>query len=133
MTDQSSFAVRTLLQRIAGAWQAWRQQRAAAAELAACGTEADLIAHDLKMSRSELRGLAGMSHANDALLAERMISQGLDPVVISYTNSAVMQDLQRTCSYCRAKGRCARDLASDAGAVASYCPNEQTLKALRTA
>lgn len=133
MTDQTSYACRTLLQRIAESWQNWRRQRAATAELAACGSEADLIARDLQVSRADLAGLAGMSHADDALLAERMISQGLDPVVISYTNSAVMHDLQRTCSYCRAKGRCRRDLASDAGAVASYCPNEPTLKALRTA
>lgn len=133
MTDQTSFAARTLLQRIAESWGNWRRQRAATAELAACGSDADLIARDLQVSKADIAGLAGMSHADGALLAKRMISQGLDPVVISYANSAIIHDLQRTCSYCRAKNRCRLDLTSGADAIASYCPNEQTLQALRTA
>jgi hypothetical protein len=69
-----------------------------------------------------------------ALLDQQMKSLRLSPASIEKGNPAVMQNLQHSCSSCGLKSQCARDLASEhrASVVAEYCPNEQTLKVLRS-
>lgn len=67
------------------------------------------------------------------LLNERMKSFGLSPAAIEKSSPVVMQGLQHACASCALKARCRQDMTSErhAADVASYCPNEQTLQALR--
>jgi len=75
-----------------------------------------------------------MSEPRTALLDARMTSLELSAASVRESQPAVMQSLRRACSSCALKSRCARDLASTerAANVAAYCPNEPTLKSLRS-
>ena len=75
-----------------------------------------------------------MSETRPDLLDARMTSLGLSAASVGESQPALMQTLQRACSSCALKSRCARDLASTkrASSVAAYCPNEPTLKSLRS-
>ena len=125
-------AARTSLQAIASGWRRWRARRRAQAEIAALGAESGLIAHDLKLTGSELARLSRHPASSAVLLNTRMEALGLSPVSIANDNPAVMRDLQRACSFCELKSQCSRDLdfQDTAPAISAYCPNEQTLNAL---
>ena len=75
-----------------------------------------------------------MSETRPDLLGARITSLGLSAASVGESQPALMQTLQRACSSCALKSRCARDLASTkrASSVAAYCPNEPTLKSLRS-
>jgi len=105
-----------------------------ASELRCCGeTEIERIAKDLQMSPAELRAVARQGpHAADLLL-RRMAALDLDPAEVAEAGPQTFRDLQRTCSMCESKRRCARDLAHDSVADPAwkdYCPNAETLSAL---
>jgi hypothetical protein len=103
------------------------------ASLADCGDEeVEHMAHDLCMSTSELRELARKEPNSADLLLRRMASIDLDPKEVSLTQRATFQDLQRLCTRCRCRRRCARDLACEPNSPAwkDYCPNAGTLNVL---
>jgi hypothetical protein len=127
MTQQLTAALPSLVQTIAASWRIWRRRLAARAELTACGSEVEAIAHDLHMTVYELDHLAGLPPASAKLLPKRMQLRGVDPKKLSLP---VLNDMQRVCSNCSAKRRCSRDLKHNNAAVASYCPNEPTFQAL---
>jgi len=100
-------------------------------DLDRCGpAEAARIAHDLNVSRGELRVLA--SKWPDDLLSRRLKQVELDAAEIVHTEPEVVRDLQRVCTVCGSKRKCNHDLAnhpSDSAWV-KYCPNATTLGAL---
>src|SRR5262245_44885285 len=116
-------------------WRNWTQRSANARELDRCGeSEVAHLAHDLGISPSELRTLAGRWPDSVDLLGRRMKALGLDEPQAGQTEAEVLRDLQRVCGQCAAERRCKHDLDSDAQdrAWRDYCPNVATLDALRS-
>jgi hypothetical protein len=92
----------------------------------------DRMAHDIGVSASELHDLASRGPQSADLLCRRMEVLDLDQNEVAHTERATFQDLQRVCSMCDCKKRCARDLARnpDDPVWKDYCSNAQTLTAL---
>lgn len=112
---------RGLLVRLVRWWRNWKRARRNIAEL-------DWhIARDLAVSPAELRVLAGKWP--DDLLCRRLEQLDLDAPQVE---SQVMRDLERVCTLCGSKRRCAHDLAGDPSDSRwiEYCPNATTLSAL---
>ena len=125
---------RTLGEAFRAWWQNWKQKRNALAELERCGSELGHIARDVGVTPAELHVLAAKRPDAADLLYQRLAALKLDAREISVTEGAVLRDLQRLCTACQSKGRCARDLAHDSSAPdwQIYCPNADTLEALTT-
>ena len=88
------------------------------------------IARELNVSESEL-GRAARWPVSPELLSQRIEHAGLSEQELAASHGDVLRDLQRVCSLCSEKSRCASDL--DQGRRASpakYCPNELTFRAL---
>jgi len=87
------------------------------------------MAQDVGITASELRALA--THCSDAadLLDRRLEALGLSATELAHTAPAELREMERLCTMCASKGRCARDLAADPADPVwrRYCPNEQTL------
>jgi hypothetical protein len=101
--------------------------------LAECGAEGlERMAHDIGVSTAELSQLAKQGPQSADLLCHRMEGLDLDGNEVARVERATFQDLQRVCSLCDCKRRCARDLARDPSDPVwkDYCPNVQTLAAL---
>ena len=90
------------------------------------------MAQDVGIPASDLRELA--RHCSDAadLLDRRLAALGMNTSELAKTAPAELRDMERLCTLCQAKGRCARDLSADPSDPVwrQYCPNEQTLVAL---
>jgi hypothetical protein len=117
-------AAHMLLSRIRNWWQRRELDSIDAREI-------QRIAAELGMTVSDLRDLASRGPEAAALLAGRMTALGLTRGDVERTALGLMWDLERTCSCCRHKGRCARDLASGPRDRnwESYCPNAIALQA----
>ena len=103
--------------------------------LTECGAEGlERMAHDIGVSSVELYKLASRGRESADLLCQRMEVLDLDQNEVARVERATFQDLQRVCSMCNCKKRCARDLARDPADPVwkGYCPNAQTLTALDT-
>jgi ATP-dependent exoDNAse (exonuclease V) beta subunit len=101
--------------------------------LAECGAEGfERMAHDIGVSSTELYRLASRGPESANLLCQRMEALDLDQDEVARVERATFQDLQRVCSMCDCKKRCARDLARHPANPIweDYCPNAQTLTAL---
>ena len=121
------------LNAVAQWWRNWSTTRSNLAALACCGTdETGRIAHDVGVSASQLRALAGKWPDSADLLERRLVEQGLDAADIRRAEPQVLQDLQRVCTMCRSGRVCAHDLASKPSDPVwrDYCPNTMTLDAL---
>ena len=92
------------------------------------------MAHDIGVSSAELYRLASQAPESADLLCRRMEVLDLDQNEVARVERATFQDLQRVCSMCDCKKRCARDLTHNPADPAwkDYCPNAQTLTALNT-
>jgi hypothetical protein len=104
-------------------------------DLTDCSAEGlERMAHDIGVSSAELYKLASRGPESADLLLRRMEVLDLDQNEVTRTERATFQDLQRVCSMCDCKKRCARDLARDPADPIwkDYCPNAQTLTALNT-
>jgi len=102
-------------------------------DLTDCSAERlERMAHDIGVSSAELCKLASRGPESADLLLQRMEVLDLDENEVARTERATFQDLQRVCSMCDCKKRCARDLARDPADPVwkDYCPNAQTLTAL---
>jgi hypothetical protein len=97
--------------------------------------ELEHVAGDLGMTGAELRALAARGPYAADELRERMHILGLTRTDAEQTAYGSMRDLERTCSSCREKRRCGKDLARhpDAPAWAGYCPNAIALTAVLNA
>ncbi len=111
----------------------WRGLIEPSASFGECGAEGlDRMAHDIGVSTTELYELAKQGPQSAELLCRRMDMLDLDENEVARVERATFQDLQRVCSMCDCKKRCARDLARDGADPVwkDYCPNVQTLTAL---
>lgn len=116
-------------------WQRCRDWVSGQAELDIYGDEGvERMAHDAGISAPELRELARHGSRSSELLLERMAALHLEEDEVLRREPAVLRDLQRVCSLCDARRRCACDLARDPSDPVwkRYCPNVQTLTALST-
>jgi len=122
-----------ILRQLTGWWQGWRHYRTAVAELDCCGPDGqESIAHDLGVSAPELHILAGKWPDSADLLNRRMEQLGLDATEMKRVEPQVIRDLQRVCTLCVIKRRCAHDLAGNPTDPVwqDYCANRMTLAAL---
>jgi hypothetical protein len=91
-----------------------------------------LMAHDVGLSAADLRALA--THCSDAadLLDRRLEACGLSAAELAETAAAELRDMERLCTTCESKGRCARDYAADPTDPVwlEYCPNHDTITQL---
>jgi hypothetical protein len=115
----------------------WWRRRAAVREnlddLDAFGAaEFARMAHDVGLAASDLRSLA--AHCTDAasLLERRVTALGMNSGDLAKTSTAQLRDMERLCTLCGSKGRCARDLGAHPSDPVwkEYCPNEATLTEL---
>jgi uncharacterized protein YjiS (DUF1127 family) len=107
--------------RLVQRWRNWNRRRRNIAEL-------DWrIAHDLAVSPTELRVLAGKWP--DDLLNRRLEQLDLDR---AHLEPQVLRDLERVCTLCGSKRRCRHELAGNPydSRWIQYCPNATTLSAL---
>jgi hypothetical protein len=125
-----------LLNAVARWLSAWTGTQPGIAELNAIGAD-DMrrIAQDAGVSVSDLRSLAMHGSQDADLLLRRMAILHLDATAVARSEPAVFRDLQRLCTLCQAKGRCARDFGEHAHDPAwpgwqEYCPNAGTLNML---
>src|SRR5262245_44252082 len=127
-------SMQTTFNAIAQWWRDWLGARANVASLDRCGAdEADRIAHDVGVTASELRALAGKwPDSADLLLNDRLAALHLDRTEIRRTEPQVLADLQRVCSMCTSERACRRDLEQSPhdSVWREYCPNVVTLDAL---
>lgn len=132
MLDEAMRFGRSFIAIVSDRWAGWRARRAQLAELAGCGgAEIDRMARDLHLAADELKLLAGRDAGSADLLYTRLASLGMSAEKIQFAMPEVMRDLQRCCSGCAEKERCAHELENVPGAPAAYCPNSDTLDALK--
>jgi hypothetical protein len=95
--------------------------------------EVGRIARDLGLSRDELSHMARLGPDAANLLLKRLDALHLDAKALTRDEPGVMRDLQRLCSMCASKKQCQKDLEFDGENPVwrDYCPNEDTLVALR--
>jgi hypothetical protein len=118
---------------VADTWRRWRAHRASVAELAGQDpAELGRMASDVNLSCDELINLVRRDAGSADLVDRRLRALGFDPAALSAKETAVMRDLQRCCSGCNSKRRCANDLDAGItrGSWREYCPNALTLAAL---
>lgn len=113
---------------------AWHQRMALRAELEAVDLD-DLreILHDLNVDAAALPVVVDGSGLSRVLLPAMLERVGLDGAAIEARHPAVANDLRRVCAGCTVKGRCTRSLEAGDSALRcmTFCPNAQTLEALR--
>jgi hypothetical protein len=98
-----------------------------------CGPDEVMqIAHDLGASPAELREFVRKGPGAADLLQKMLIALKVDPGSLTSSELGVMRDLQRLCTMCVEKKRCARELAHGTAAehFHEFCPNALTLDAL---
>ena len=110
----------------------WRWLHSQSSFCTCSDDDVERMAHDLGISNIELRQLAGKGPHSADLLLERMAALDLDGGEIVRREPATFRDLQRVCTMCNCRRRCARDLEGDPldSGWQRYCPNATTLKAL---
>ncbi len=118
---------------IGRAWNRYRKRRAAMSELQSLGgAELERIVRDAGLSSGDVVELARQSGDSAALLCRRLGEEGIDARAVE---SPVVRDMERCCSLCDSKARCASDLERQTKAAnwPDYCPNQLTLEALGAA
>ena len=87
------------------------------------------MARDVGLTASDLRALA--NHCSDAanLLQRRLAACGVSAKELAHTAPAELRDMERLCTMCGSKRRCAHDLAADPADPVwlQYCPNAPSL------
>ena len=124
-----SFVVDT----IAGWVNKYRAVTGARDELGQCSPEdVRQIAKDLGIPVDELCSMSARNpHAAD-LMVKMLAALSVDPEALAKCEPATMRDLQRLCTSCGHKSRCAHELAEGTAVehFKSFCPNAFTLDAL---
>jgi uncharacterized protein YjiS (DUF1127 family) len=121
------------LSALADWWHELRERRARIAEIESLDpSDLARMAEDVGLSAAELKRLAAEPCYAAELLDRRLDALGLSKDEIRSISPLLLTDLQRSCSHCTDKRRCADDLAEDPQAPGweSYCPNSGTLRSL---
>lgn len=92
--------------------------------------QVEALARDLNLSASEFNSLAIAAPTSLESLRRRLALAGLSEEALAISDCAVLRDLQRVCSQCTSKLRCAADLKRGQVIPPKYCPNEETLHTL---
>lgn len=129
-----------VIARVIGPFAEWWRRRADVREnlsdLDAFGpAEMARMAQDVGISASDLRTLAAHSSSAADLLDRRLEALGVKSGELALAAPAELRDMQRLCTMCESKGRCAHDLAADPEDPVwrRYCPNEESLMELARA
>lgn len=112
----------------------WLKRQADLRALEALGPEGRReIAQDFGLCDSTLSSLATSGPEAADQLPKMLRSVSLDPAELGCTHPEVMRDMAVVCSECDEKSRCRSDLTLRISAVTydEYCPNAQTIDALR--
>ena len=121
---------------IARWWRSWTRARSNVFDLQDCSAdEVELVAQYLGISAAELRFIASYDPDRADLLRRRMAALHLEPGELARSEPATFAELQRLCTTCDSRGRCALDLADEFSDPAwqawrDYCPNAKTLSLL---
>jgi hypothetical protein len=96
--------------------------------------EFEQIARDLTLSVSELHALSRKDDRSGDLLNKRLSEYGLSAIELRDRHPEVLRDLQRVCGNCTSIKRCTNEFKQGGSRAArtDYCPNTQTLEALKT-
>ena len=114
----------TVLGRLARKWRDWSRRRRTMMALDCCGAaETTRMAHDIGVSETDFRALAGKWPGSSDLLSQRMQQINLDASEIARVEPDVTRDLQRVCNLCAGQKRCRHDLASDPSVAAWRAPS----------
>ena len=126
-----------VIERVIGPFAEWWRRRALVREnlsdLDAFGSEEMArMAQDVGISASDLRALATHCTGAADLLDRRLEALGVNTEELAHAAPSELRDMQRLCTMCESKGRCARDLAADPddSVWRQYCPNHETLMEL---
>lgn len=112
----------------------WLKRQADMRALEALGPEGRReIAADFSLSDATLSGLTARGPTAADQLPKMLQSVSLDPAELSCTHPEVMRDMAIVCSQCDERSRCESDLTLRISAATydEYCPNAQTIDALR--
>lgn len=96
-------------------------------------SELNRIAGDAGVSVNELGELVAEGTDAASLLPRRLHAENLHMNEIMRSEPATLRDMQRVCSHCGHHDRCEHDLDRNPEDTAwqTYCPNAQTMRALR--
>ena len=121
--------------RLADWWQDLRAARMRLRELQQYGDSLEHIARDVGLSSSDLYAMAAKPPDAADQHKQRLAALDIDRASLLRRHPRVARDLERVCSLCGQKRRCERDLASHPNDPVwrTYCPNAQTLDALKAA
>ena len=121
--------------RLAAWWNDFRAARMRLRELQWCGDNLGPIARDVGLSSADLYAMAAKPLGAADQHKQRLAALGIDQVALLRRHPRVARDLERVCSLCGQKRRCERDLANHPNDPVwlTYCPNTQTLHALKAA
>lgn len=111
----------TALESVRRGFRRWRDR---AGELP--DRDSARIAADIGVAPSELYALAALPPDAADLLPRRLASLGLSEDDVVACAPGVLRDMERLCSYCRSKRRCAHDLKATTARWPTYCPNAAT-------
>lgn len=89
------------------------------------------IARDFGVSVSELLTLAKSDAGVQELLKQRLLEMGLSEKLVQNKYPSEFGDLNRVCASCVSTKRCANDFRQHKPGHSEYCPNTDTLEALR--
>ena len=90
------------------------------------------MARELNVSPGELSSLACKGPESAGLLGKMLLALGIDPESRPLQDLLLRRDLERLCTACAHKRRCARELAVGTAAehYDEFCPNAYTLDVL---
>jgi uncharacterized protein YjiS (DUF1127 family) len=133
MTTQQATRNSGIIHAISEAWNRYRRRRAALAELQGLGrAELSRMINDAGLTFGDAVELTKQSGASSELLYRRLEAAGID---VEKLDAAVMRDMQRCCTFCDSKSKCAHEFDDKPKAASwpAYCPNQLTIEALSAA
>lgn len=119
---------------IAGLWTRWLERQASIREFNSLdATQREELARDTGVPQGVLENLSARGPSEKIELQRLMDALALDVEELRTTHAAVLRDMGVICSECCARSRCRRELDRHAASqnYHEYCPNTQTLSALR--
>lgn len=93
--------------------------------------EINRIARDFGVSVSDLLTLAKSDGHVQELLTQRLAEMGLSEKLLQDRHPKEFGDLNRVCASCASTKRCTNDFLQHKSGHSDYCPNTDTLEALR--
>lgn len=93
--------------------------------------EISKIARDFGISVSDLLTLAKSNAGVQDLLTQRLAEMGLCEDILKNKHPREFGDLNRVCASCASTKRCTNDFLQHKPGHSEYCPNTDTLEALR--